>query len=237
MKNLFDSFSHNKYRLTIFFLLAGATLMAVVLVRLRIADTDSPRYVFLVWNLGLAWIPFIMAYIMYTLPLSRRALLLVAPCGAFLWLIFFPNAPYILTDFQHLSVPSDGFPVWYDVLLLIWASFTGLFLGLISLFLMQEIVQRTFGRWIGWGFVLVVTVLTGMGVYMGRFLRWNSWDLLAHFGGMAQFTLYYVLHPTPRSLVFAGLFVPFFLFVYLLLYAFGHLLLEQRSHEIEKVGE
>lgn len=237
MKNLLTCFSHNKYRLTIFVLLAGATLMAVVLVRLRIAGTESLQYVFLVWNLFLAWIPFIVAYFMYTLPLSRRALLVAMPISAFLWLIFFPNAPYILTDFQHLSVPTQGFPVWYDVLLLIWASFTGLFLGMVSLFLMQEIVRREFGRWVGWGFVLVVAVLTSIGVYMGRFLRWNSWDLIGHFGDMAQFTLYYLLHPTPRSLVFAALFIPFFLFVYLLLYAFGHLLLERRLNEIEKAGK
>ncbi len=237
MKKYLTYFSHNKYRLTIFGLLAGATLMAVVLVRLRFIGTDSLRYAFLVWNLFLAWIPFIVAYIIYTLPLSRRALLAIAPLSALLWLVFFPNAPYILTDFQHLSAPSDGFPVWYDVLLLMWAAFTGLFLGMVSLFLMQEIVRREFGSWFGWGFVLVVTGLTSMGVYMGRFLRWNSWDILGNFGDMAQFTLYYILHPTSRSLVFAGVFVPFFLFVYLLLYAFGHLLLERQANQSTKVEE
>ena len=237
MKKIFAHFSHNKYRLTIFGLLAGATLMAVVLVRLRVIGTDSLRYVFLVWNLFLAWIPFMVAYVIYTLPLSRRAWLLVAPLGAFLWLIFFPNAPYILTDFQHLSAPGEGFPVWYDVLLLMWAAFTGLFLGMISLFMMQEIVRREFGRWSGWGFVLLVTGLTAIGVYMGRFLRWNSWDVLGHFGDMARFTLYYLLHPTTRSLLFAGLFVPFFLFVYLLMYAFGHLLMERRANEQTRAME
>ncbi len=161
----------------------------------------------------------------------------MAPLSAFLWLIFFPNAPYILTDFQHLSAPGEGFPVWYDVLLLMWAAFTGLFLGMISLFMMQEIVRREFGRWAGWGFVLLVTGLTAIGVYMGRFLRWNSWDVLAHFGDMARFTLYYLLHPTPRSLLFAGLFVPFFLFVYLLMYAFGHLLMERRANEQTRAME
>jgi uncharacterized membrane protein len=92
---------------------------------------------------------------------------------------------------------------------------------------MQEIVRREFGRWFGWGFVLVVAGLTSIGVYMGRFLRWNSWDILGNFTGMAQFTLYYILHPTERSLLFASLFTAFFLFVYLILYAFGHLLLER----------
>jgi uncharacterized membrane protein len=154
---------------------------------------------------------------------------LIVPVSALTWLIFFPNAPYILTDLQHLSNPASEVLVWYDVILMIWFVFTGLFLGMVSLFLMQEIVRREFGRWFGWGFVLVVAGLTSMGVYMGRFLRWNSWDVLGNFSGMAQFTLYYILHPTERSLIFASLFTSFFLFVYLSLYAFGHLLLERRS--------
>jgi uncharacterized membrane protein len=145
-------------------------------------------------------------------------------------MLFFPNAPYILTDFQHLSNAGVDIPVWYDVILLIWFAFTGLFLGMVSLFLMQEIIRREFGRWFGWGFVIAVTGLTTMGIYMGRFLRWNSWDVLGNLAGMTQFTLYYIVNPTPRSLIFAGMFAPFFLFVYLLLYTFGHLLLEQVEH-------
>jgi uncharacterized membrane protein len=68
---------------------------------------------------------------------------------------------------------------------------------------------------------------------MGRFLRWNSWDVLGDLGGMARFTLFYIFNPTTRSLVFAGMFVPFFLFVYLLLYSFGHLLLEREVKTVE----
>ena len=228
MKTLFKRFIHNKYRLTIFGLLAGASVVCVALVRFRTLLAGSVHYTFLIWNLFLAWIPFVIAYVTYITTIRRRWLYLVVPASAFLWLIFFPNAPYILTDFQHLSYAGVDIPIWYDVILLIWFAFTGLFLGMVSLFLMQEIVRREFGRWVGWGFVLVVAGLTSIGVYMGRFLRWNSWDILGNFSDKAGFTLYYILHPTPRSLIFASLFTSFFMFVYLLLYAFGHLLLERR---------
>ena len=227
MKAFLQKFHHNKYRLTIFGLLAGASIMCVGLVRFRASNSATVQYGFLIWNLFLAWIPFIIAYLTYVTPIKRRRLYVVVPVSAFLWLIFFPNAPYILTDFQHLSHAGVDVPVWYDVLLLVWFSFTGLFLGMVSLFLMQEIVRREFGGWLGWGFVLVVAGLSSMGVYMGRFLRWNSWDIFGNPGGMVQFTLYYIIHPTTRSLIFASLFTSFFLFVYLLLYAFGHLLLER----------
>ncbi len=178
MKPLLKRFAHNKYRLTIFGLLAGATVFCVALLRFRASVTGSAHYAFLTWNLFLAWIPFGIAYVAYTTSISRRWLYVIIPVSAFLWMIFFPNAPYILTDFQHLSYSGSDIPVWYDVILLIWFSFTGLFLGLVSLFLMQEIVRRKFGRWFGWGFVVVVTALTSIGIYMGRFLRWNSWDIL-----------------------------------------------------------
>jgi uncharacterized membrane protein len=194
----------NKYRLIIFTLLATGTIICVALIRLRITLTDSMRYTFLIWNLFLAWIPF----------------------SAFVWLIFFPNAPYILTDFQHLSAGVNEIPVWYDVLVLIWFSFTGLFLGMVSLFLMQEVVQRAFGGLVGWGFVVLVALLTSIGVYVGRFLRWNSWDILRHPGGLALFTLQHATDPSLRSIIFTILFGVFFVFIYLLLYAFGHLLIE-----------
>ena len=229
MKTLLQRFAHNKYRLTIFGLLAGASIFCVALLRLRASLTGSIHYSFLIWNLFLAWIPFGIAYVTYITSIQRRWLYAIIPVSAFVWLIFFPNAPYILTDFQHLSYAGSDIPVWYDVILLIWFSFTGLFLGMVSLFLMQEIVRREFGHWFGWGFVILVAALTTVGIYMGRFLRWNSWDILGNPGDLAQFTLYYLINPTPRSLVFFGLFTPFFLFIYLLLYAFGHLLLERKE--------
>jgi uncharacterized membrane protein len=228
MQIILQPFSHNKYRLMVFGLLAGASIVCVAMFRFRASLTGSTHYAFLIWNLFLAWIPFGIAYVTYITTFNRRWLYILIPVSAFLWLIFFPNAPYILTDFQHLSYGGKDVPVWYDVILLIWFSFTGLFLGMVSLFLMQEIIRREFGRWFGWGFVVLVAALTTVGIYMGRFLRWNSWDILGNPGGLAQFTLYYLINPTPRSLVFFSLFAPFFLFVYLLLYAFGHLLLERK---------
>ena len=216
----------NKYRLIIFALLAIGTIICVALIRLRITLTVSMGYAFLLWNLFLAWIPFGMAYFTYISSIGRRWLLLILPFSAFLWLIFFPNAPYILTDFQHLSSGGTEISIWYDVLLLIWFSFTGLFLGMVSLFLMQEVVRRSFGRWVGWAFIALVALLTSIGVYAGRFLRWNSWDILRHPSGLALFTLQHAADPSLRSIVFTILFGAFFVFVYLLLYTFGHLLTE-----------
>ena len=103
IRNLLDYFSHNKYRLTMFALLAGASVFSIFVWRVRTNFSGNGNYGFLIWNLFLAWIPFIIAYFTYTATLGRRAIYIIIPIAAFFWLIFFPNAPYILTDFQHLA--------------------------------------------------------------------------------------------------------------------------------------
>ena len=230
-RKILDYFSHNKYRLMIFFLLAGATIFSVTVWRVRSEYSGTVHYAFLIWNLFLAWIPFIIAYFTYTLTLKRQWVYVVIPIAAFIWMIFFPNAPYILTDFQHLAGQWADLPVWYDVMMLIWFAFTGLLLGMVSLFLMQEIMRREFGRWVGWGFVTLVAGLSSMGIYMGRFLRWNSWDIIINPSSIARYTIESAQDPSLQSVGFTGLFAAFFLFLYITLYTFGHLLLERPLNE------
>ena len=235
-EKLLSYFSHNKYRLAIFMLLAGATIISVAIWRIRAEYTSTWHYVFLIWNLFLAWIPFIIAFFTYTLTLNRRQLSILIPVGAFFWLLFFPNAPYILTDFQHLAGQWRDLPVWYDVMMLIWFSFTGVLLGITSLFLMHEIVRREFGRWLGWGFVAVVAALSSAGIYIGRFIRLNSWDIFSNPASIALNTIQQTQDHTRQSIGFMSLFTIFFLFLYVTLYTFGHLLLERRSDEQPHTG-
>ena len=93
------------------------------------------------------------------------------------WLLFLPNAPYILTDILHLTRASQA-PAWYDLALLLSCSGTGLLLGYLSLIDVQAIVARSFSPAWGWIFAMVSLVLSGFAIYLGRFLRWNSWDVL-----------------------------------------------------------
>lgn len=217
----------NRYKIAIFALLLAASLVSVTLVVARMAYSDSQKYRGLIWNLFLAWIPFALAYVAYALSWRRVWLFVAIPVFAVLWLAFFPNAPYILTDLQYLSRASPDAPLWYDVILLIWFSWTGMLLGLVSLYMMHEIIQRHFGRWSGWLFVIVVSGLTSTGIYVGRFLRWNSWDIIQNPSELAMDILGLVIDPSLRLFAFTTLFTVFFIFVYLVLYSFGHLLREQ----------
>ncbi len=216
----------NRYKIAIFALMVAASAICVFLVAARIAYSDTVRYTNLVWNLFLAWIPFVLAYLAYILSWKKWLLYLVIPVAAFLWLIFFPNAPYILTDLQHLAKESTSAPLWYDVIVMVWFSWTGLLLGLVSLYLMHDIIQRIFGRMIGWAFVFVVSGLSSFGVYLGRFVRFNSWDILNDPKEIAVTILGLAVDPSKRLVAFTFLFAVFYIFVYLTLYSFAHLVRE-----------
>ena len=219
----------HRYKLGVVGLLAAASVVCIALVAARTLYSGSPGYAGLVWNLFLAWIPFVLAYLAYVLSWRRPLMYFVIAAFAGLWLIFFPNAPYIITDFKHLADPHIVVPAWYDVMVLMWFSWTGLLLGIVSLYLMHDIVHREFGRWVGWALVFAVSVLSGLGVYIGRFIRWNSWDLLTDPVRIAQEFMQGAQDPSLRSIGFTVTFAAFFLFIYLMLYSFGHLL-QERGH-------
>jgi len=146
------------------------------MIAVRIKRTGSGYYAFLLGNLFLAAVPlfFSMALRLAT-HLELHRLLRLVLFG--LWLLFLPNAPYILTDILHLTRASHA-PAWYDLALLLSCSGTGLLLGYLSLIDVQTLVARDFGPACGWIFAMVSLVLSGFAIYLGRFLRWNSWDVL-----------------------------------------------------------
>lgn len=218
----------NRHSIAVFVLLNLACLVCILLVAARVAYTDSRRHTGLIWNLFLAWIPFILAFIAHAVSWKRIWLYLVIPFIALLWLLFFPNAPYMLTDLQDLarSGGADA-PLWYDVLIVVWSSWTGTLLGVISLYLMQDIIIRTFGRWTGWIFVLVISGLSSFGIYIGRFVRLNSWDILQNPAETTMEILGIVIDPSMRLAAFTVLYTFFFLFVFVLMYSFSHMLQEQ----------
>ena len=156
--------------------LAALTLLVYAMVGARVLYTGSEHYGALVWNLFLAWIPLVIALVVYD---GYRRGTAAAPllAGAGLWLIFFPNAPYIVTDLKHLRTWA-GAPVWYDAVLACAAAWTGLALGFVSLYLMQAVARRLVGTVNAWLFVVAVLALSSFGIYLGRFERWNSWDVV-----------------------------------------------------------
>jgi uncharacterized membrane protein len=146
------------------------------MIAVRINRTGSGYYAFLVVNLFLAAVPLFFSTAL-RIATQRRLHWTIRLAVFSLWLLFLPNAPYILTDILHLTRASHA-PAWYDLALLLSFSGTGLLLGYLSLIDVQTIVARSFGLTCGWIFAMVSLVLSGFAIYLGRFLRWNSWDVL-----------------------------------------------------------
>jgi uncharacterized membrane protein len=161
----------------LFYPILLSTLLAGVLFAMRAYQSHTLIFKNLIWNLFLAWAPYFWSLFTSFLDLhfKRHWWLLITP--GVLWLIFFPNAPYLVTDFLHLR-DYPRVPIWYDIGMLATFAWTGVFLAIASLRTMHILVQKYLGWFIGWSFTGIALVLGGLGIFLGRFSRWNSWDLL-----------------------------------------------------------
>ena len=142
----------------------------------RFLYTDSKLFLFLNWNLFLAFIPWALSLIALINPnvLNRKILIIAL---FIMWLLFFPNAPYILTDLFHLH-NSSPVPMWFDLVLILFFAWTGLLFGFLSLWDLERILEKYLSR--NWISLLSIALLFlgSFGIYLGRYLRWNSWDII-----------------------------------------------------------
>ncbi|MCA8830846.1 DUF1361 domain-containing protein [Hymenobacter pini] len=181
-----------RQRLHLLLLLGASLALSVVLIVFRVFLVHKITFVFLLWNLFLALIPFGLST-MLGLSAGRLKARVLLPVGA-VWLLFFPNAPYILTDLFHLE-PRTGVPYWYDLALILSCAWNGLMLGYASLIDMQHLVARRLGWLAGWAFATVALLLSSFGVYLGRYLRFNSWDILTNPASLFYDIVTRLLHP------------------------------------------
>ncbi|CAM3611691.1 DUF1361 domain-containing protein [Tsukamurella ocularis] len=169
-----------------------ASLFATTALTVVLGTTDPAAPLtypsrFLIWNLFLAWIP--MLFAMGFATVRRRWALVPLGLG---WLAFLPNSPYLVTDLVHLG---DGENMWRHVLQYGFAAWTGILLGVVSMLLVHRRLQREFGVWWGWLAVVVSVGLCAIGVVIGRFQRWNSWDLVTRPDAVVVATLDWVTSP------------------------------------------
>ena len=170
------------------FLLVVLPAWCLALFAVRIARSGHVAYHYLAWNLVLAMVPAAAALMLVRAERARASL--AEQCGwAMLWLLFLPNAPYLVTDLMHLY-PRPPVPVWYDVAMMLSFACTGLLLCYGSLADVHAVIERRFGRTAGWCVAMGAMLLSGLGIYMGRFLRLNSWDAVTRphemFGQLAE---------------------------------------------------
>lgn len=147
-----------------------------LLLAARFLYSGSLHYLFLIWNIFLAWIPLVTSSLFEKMiNKSKWKQVLVF----FWWLTFFPNALYIVTDLVHLQIETVV-PKWFDAILLFSSSVVGLMMAFISLYRVEKYLQKTVNEKILAPLILLILFLGSFGVYLGRFLRWNSWDILSN---------------------------------------------------------
>jgi uncharacterized membrane protein len=209
--------------------LAGLTLVCMFVLLARPPGLDSWRaYYFLTWNLFLAWVPYFFAV---AADLANRGLPRAWPLPVILgglWLAFLPNAPYILTDFVHLR-REPTVSRHYDAVLIGTFAFTGCLIGAMSLRIMQSLVERRAGWRGGWAFVVTIVGLSGIGIYMGRVLRWNSWYIFTRPREIIDALADALLEPLnhPRAMTLSIMLAVFLLGSYILFYLASTWLLQR----------
>lgn len=177
-----------------FYALVLSSGLAIGLFAGRVWWSHSRALSFMLWNLFLAWVPYFWS--LWALSIHRRyprrwwSLLLPGT----LWLLFFPNAPYLITDLIHLY-QRPVMPLWYDLGLLVSFVWAGCFLAVASLNMIHQIIQDYVSHAWSWFIVVGIMGLSGLGVYVGRFLRWNSWDLFLYPAEVLHDIGHRLIHP------------------------------------------
>jgi len=178
-------------RLALAAVLVLSSAAGLALLAFRVYYSGTAGYIFMPWNLFLAWVPLAFALPLFVLARRGRSHAATLWTLGLLWLLFFPNAPYLLSEFVHLQwgasqrplhlldglSPHRFVPAWFDAILLLTFAWNGLIVGFLSLHLVQQTIRARAGAALGWAAAVLVLGLSGFGVSLGRFQRWNSWDL------------------------------------------------------------
>ena len=161
-------------RFKINMLLILMTVFCFSLSAFRYYISDTKVFLFLNWNLFLAWIPLLLSSFILAFNIKSKISLIFI---IIVWILFFPNSPYILTDLFHLRA-RNSVPIWYDLIVILSYAWTGLVCGFISLNDIEKSLSE-YGKRNGINAVIIFFLfMSSFGVYLGRFLRWNSWDVL-----------------------------------------------------------
>jgi uncharacterized membrane protein len=175
------------------FPLIALVAWCVALLGVRFLYAGSTMYSFLLWNVALAIVPAVAAVVM-DIAAKRRGLGPLQALTFGVWLAFLPNAPYLVTDFMHLS-RYQPVPLWFDVALFGSFAATGVLLGYAAVADVEAVLARRLGKAAGSAVALGSLLLCGFGIYLGRILRWNSWDVVTSPFALGRQIAHQLVHP------------------------------------------
>ncbi|WP_236517390.1 DUF1361 domain-containing protein [Sandaracinus amylolyticus] len=166
--------------------------LAIVMLVARVSRTGSLDLAFLGWNLVLAWAP-VAPELLTRGALARDRLELAVP-AALAWWLFFPNAIYLVTDLVYAG-HGPGALRWYDAVMCASFAFAGATIAIGSLERMRCALAERTGERASWMLAAIVWLSSGVGVWLGRVQRWNSWDVITDPLAIARDAAHLVLAP------------------------------------------
>lgn len=174
-------------------LLLTPVAFGFLLLLARTIYTGGLTFVFLVWNLFLAFVPYFLSYTVTVRPAWLESKWKFATVFT-IWLLFIPNSFYMLTDLFHLY-DSYSVPRWYDLLLIFCFAWNALLAGILSVRHMEKMIQAKWTYPSDWLFIYPVMLLNALGIYIGRYMRFNSWNVINSPFRLLADTLDILLHP------------------------------------------
>ena len=175
-------------------ILLTAVSISVLLLVTRILLTGRLTYLFLLWNLFLAYVPYFISGVLINKEAGKTNILFRIIL-LFLWLVFLPNAPYLITDMFHLTGFTES-PLWFDLVMILFFGMAGMIFWLTSVFQIYEKYFRQFGKTVRSVYFSLIIILSSFGVYIGRYLRWNTWDLFLNGPALVRDVITRLLNPT-----------------------------------------
>lgn len=168
--------------------------LSVVLNLVRIVLFGNSKLIYLLWNIFLATLPFVLSAVLLHFNSKKRLSNFLFVGGSIVWLILLPNAPYIVTDLIHIGY-GPASQIFYNAVLLFSCALTGLALGLYSISHMHKVFESRFNKNTTSTLVIIVMFLSSFGVAIGRFLRFNSWDILVNVNTLLKSISNVFIHP------------------------------------------
>lgn len=171
-------------------ILAAAILFQLGLLVFRWIYTKELTFGFYPWNTFLAIVP-----LFFSTKLLKQTKLNISAIICLLgWLLFFPNAPYLVTDIFHFG-EHQVVPLWFDLVIVLLGAWNGILLAIKSLLQVEQFFSKLYsGNWLSF-IMATIFLLTGYGVYIGRYLRFNSWDIVTAPVELFSTSLKHVMNP------------------------------------------
>ena len=182
--------------------IAASVSFTMLLLIVRIFLTGTDIYLFYPWNIFLGALPIFFSNKLFKKHTFDFKAVILLSC----WLLILPNAPYLVTDIFHFE-ERPPVPYWYDMLIVVTGAWNGMLMFIISLMQVEKYLSRIMQkRWLNFSMV-VLLFLSGYGIYLGRYLRYNSWDIITKPATIASNSFNQVLHPFHNTSLWAFTFL------------------------------